>query len=163
MDGEGRPTAILYNIIGEEPCCNRDETEVGIKMCTCFGCGDSLWNEAISAGASIGDANRDGHGDAFRHCYGSCKIARNCGRVCASVLGWGHEIWEHAVWFSSGQMDIHNNSQGREVASSKTDCATGCLDLLYGGRLRVDNQEVTPRSRGEAEEKLKESGLLGKR
>ena len=60
-------------------------------------------------------------------------------------------------------MDIYNNTRGLGVAFGRKDCATGCLDLLYGGELRVNNMDGTPRSRGQAEEKLKESGLLGKR
>ncbi len=113
-----------------------------------------VWEGLTLRPMSVGDGNFNGYGDAFRHCYGSCLTAKYCGNSCAFILGWGNEVMAPDEWFSDSPMDICNNAKGRQVSSSGLDCATGCLDLLYGGGLRVDNKAGAPRPREIVEEDM---------
>jgi hypothetical protein len=71
--------------------------------------------------------------NAFKHCYWSCEMAKQCGYATA-LLGYGYEFfhWDsnrHIYipilenWASS-QMDFDNNSQGRQCAE-ENGCAVG--------------------------------------
>ena len=157
-DNEGRRSVVRYYRFGGTPCCSKGESEVPMIQCTCRSCGQSQYGRALAAGGCVGDATNGGYGDAFRHCYGSCKISQICGNVCSFVLGWGNEIRASDEWVADSPMDIHNNAKGREVASSGRDCAMGCLDLLYDGGLRVINTSGHPDSREHAEACMLRSG-----
>jgi RHS repeat-associated protein len=135
------------------PCCNKDETEVPSHECGCRACGERVKSHAEDVDGCIGDPGMDGYGDAFRHCYASCVMARTCGRFCAFAGGWYHELETPSEFFGrEAWQDVANNSRGRDLASRGIDCLNGCLDLLYSGQLTVFNRQNRPFSREQAEE-----------
>jgi RHS repeat-associated protein len=160
-DPEGRRREIQYHVLLKKPCCKKGETEVAISECTCRSCGEEQYEVALRAGGCIQDANNGGFGDAFRHCFGSCMIYKICGETCAFILGWGNEIKANDEWLTDSPMDIYNNAQGRRVASLGRDCATGCLNLLYGDGLRVNGRQGHPAPRADAERCLGRSSAPG--
>jgi RHS repeat-associated protein len=103
-------------------------------------------DEAQSRFGPTSPSLHNGQGDAFRHCYWSCTMSRDNGRLSSSVAGYGHEL----EGLLSGQpsdemkMDLRNNSCGRRFASDGSDCATACMSAALGGGLDT----LTPPNRG---------------
>jgi hypothetical protein len=104
--------------------------------------GAELAQQALAEAAKrYPNSLHNGDGDAFRHCYWSCEMARAIGLDCAKIIGDNHE----AAGNRNGQppaeynMDFNNNSVGRGLASSSGDCGDLCKKALDGGKLTVIN------------------------
>jgi RHS repeat-associated protein len=96
------------------------------------------------------DARWNGPGDAWRHCTGSCEVARQYGETIAEILGDAHEVEGDILnnqELGEHQMDIDNNACGRMVAqrsNSLADCEQGCQEALNNGELKTYEQGTTP-------------------
>jgi len=83
----------------------------------------------------------NGNGDAFRHCFWSCEMAKQFGQKCAKAVGENHETADDR----NGQpkyehdMDTANNAFGRSLASPGVDCAAGCSNAIEDKKLTVIN------------------------
>jgi hypothetical protein len=82
----------------------------------------------------------NGQGDAWRHCFWSCKMVCDIGQKCAKLIADQHE----EAGTRAGQpkeeadMDYHNNHVGRLVAQEYScDCSNGCDKALADGRLKT--------------------------
>ncbi|UCD53615.1 MAG: hypothetical protein JSW27_05485 [Phycisphaerales bacterium] len=84
-----------------------------------------------------GDGN--GHndaGDAFRHCYWSCRMTHEMDADTAEKIGRIHEDCAQGQPGWEANMDLYNNSQGREIAEAGGNCAVECNMALYDDRLQ---------------------------
>jgi RHS repeat-associated protein len=93
-----------------------------------------------SADGTPNPARHNGEGDAFRHCLGSCEVAREYGSGISEALGDAHEMRGDWNGQPEGEkkMDKHNNECGRkraEKAKKKEDCIKECEDALKDGSL----------------------------
>ena len=81
----------------------------------------------------------NGRGDAWRHCYWSCEMARALGQHCAQYLAWEHENEgdRHGQPPEERKMDESNNASGRRLASQAGDCGDLCKKALEDGTLTV--------------------------
>lgn len=67
-----------------------------------------------------------GINDATAHCYASCMIARNCGKIPALIAGYANEIVDELYkQFGAQRMgwdprDVLNNTVGRDMAGWET-------------------------------------------
>jgi len=81
----------------------------------------------------------NGPGDAFRHCYWSCQMARAIGQHCAEYIAWDHENEgdRNGQPPEERKMDESNNASGRGFASQSGDCGDLCKKALDDGKLSV--------------------------
>jgi hypothetical protein len=101
-----------------------------------------------------GGGLHNGPGDAWRHCYWTCLMARNSwvGPEMAREIGRCHEnAGDRNGQQPAGErdMDLHNNDVGISIGSarpkpSREGCATGCDDALKDGRLVTSPGSGTP-------------------
>lgn len=95
----------------------------------------------------------NGEGDAWRHCYWMCLMARNgwVGPDNARSIGRCHENAGDRNGQPPGErdMDLHNNDVGISIGSAKPKpsregCATGCDEAVKDGRLITSPGPGTP-------------------
>ncbi len=90
--------------------------------------------------------DRNGMGDAMRHCIWSCEMSRDIGPRWSEVFGTAHELGGQLRDFPEAEreMDLHNNQCGRDVArNDKKTCFWACQDAYYSGELEtLPNQGV---------------------
>lgn len=100
-----------------------------------------------------GSGLHNGEGDAWRHCYWMCLMARNfwVGPDKARSIGRCHENAGDRNGQPAGErdMDLHNNDVGISVGSarpkpSREGCATGCDEAVKDGRLITSPGPGTP-------------------
>jgi hypothetical protein len=78
----------------------------------------------------------NGPADAYRHCWWSCEMVRQCSWTSAYVAGTGHELTDWTAVESD--MDLNNNAQGRDCGGdASASCDHCCRDRLARGRLTV--------------------------
>jgi hypothetical protein len=96
-------------------------------------------NDAFAAAGTSGFAGPHlGPQDAFRHCFWNCCMAATFGAAEAEEFATSHENSGPSPIPFDNQMDLHDNSIGRGIATSPTvDCAVVCTDALNAGRLRT--------------------------
>jgi RHS repeat-associated protein len=95
-------------------------------------------DEAESTAKNSGLSGRvGGDQDAYRHCLASCEISKEYSEDIAEALGDLHEFSGDICGQSQTerQMDDDNNSAGRELSRSSTNCSTSCRDALDNGNL----------------------------
>jgi hypothetical protein len=91
--------------------------------------------------------------NAVGHCYGVCRLQKECGTVQRFVVAWGHEIispngkepgYHIPLWkFPDGtRNDLKNNAEGVSCADGqpcgadiKKDCMTCCMQKFMAGSL----------------------------
>jgi len=83
------------------------------------------------------DSLHNGAGDAWRHCYWSCEMAKDIGQKCAKIIGDIHEDAgdRKGQPKNEREMDEHNNSVGHGLASQSGNCADLCQQALNDGKL----------------------------
>jgi RHS repeat-associated protein len=96
----------------------------------------SAFDEAEASGLP-GPTN--GPQDAFRHCVGSCKLARLAGQSCAKIIGDNHEAANLASGnpIEDSEMDWPNNAAGRDAAKCEPGkpCKQKCRERLQNCQL----------------------------
>ena len=138
--GQGNDKTFYRKTDWVRPCCDAGDAAVSDDKCTCFGTARDYANVAMEIGAKYPGAASEGPGDAVRHCVWACLISKKHRYLCSWLVTTGYEVFE-----SYGErMDYENNGHGRDVADSGADCETGCVDLLYQGKLKVENPEPLP-------------------
>ena len=85
------------------------------------------------------DSLHNGAGDAWRHCYWSCEMAKDIGQKCAKIIGDIHEDAgdRKGQPKNEREMDEHNNSVGHGLASQSGNCADLCQQALNDGKLKT--------------------------
>lgn len=107
----------------------------------CYWIGSRDRGPAQKAGQDSGLlGEHHGPQDAYRHCVWMCKITRHAGRLCAIMVGRGHE-WQNrgsSQPQEDEEMDSHNNAVGRTLGHcSEKNCADACMEAHREGKLRV--------------------------
>jgi hypothetical protein len=91
--------------------------------------------------------------NAVLHCYGVCRLQKECGSFERFVVAYGHEIWDKRPDELFGMPpllrsypgtlnDLSNNSAGVDCAtknqcnSGGKDCLSCCMEKLQSGGLR---------------------------
>jgi len=86
---------------------------------------------------------RNGPGDAVRHCTWNCEMTRTIGKRNAEAWANAHECKEDGkidYGYDETKMDLHNNEVGRALGSDWKDnreCSERCGDALAQGKLTV--------------------------
>lgn len=93
-----------------------------------------------------GPGLRNGHGDAFRHCYWSALLSRDIGAENARAFTMAHEDFSNNP-AGERAMDIHNNGVGISigqafVSASDTALSNQCAAALTRGKLHT--QPLSP-------------------
>lgn len=77
----------------------------------------------------------NGPADAYRHCFWSCEMVKQCSWPAAYVAGTGHEL---TGWTANeSEMDLNNNAAGRDCGDQIPNCDKCCRDKLAAGQLTV--------------------------
>jgi RHS repeat-associated protein len=85
--------------------------------------------------------------NAVLHCWGVCRLQRDCGGVQRYIVATGHEYWNNGdvpllTNFPASWNDLFNNEIGvrcasrRQCGDSKGDCYKCCMQMLQDGWLR---------------------------
>ncbi|MHB9002328.1 MAG: DUF6973 domain-containing protein [Thermoanaerobaculia bacterium] len=87
------------------------------------------------------DGLHNGPADAFRHCYWSCLMVKECGWDTAYAAGTGHELWSAGRspiidTPAESAQDLTNNREGRGCGRSCGGCDTCCLQRFFDGELQ---------------------------
>jgi len=101
-----------------------------------WGIRDKASNIAENSGLPV-SGRRLGCQDAYRHCVGSCMLAKEIGSSEAEKIGTAYENSNPGAFPEEGKMDLHNNARGRQIADAGLDCEKGCQSALTSGTLRV--------------------------
>ena len=97
----------------------------------------SLANQALSLAQNIGlPGLHNGHADAFRHCYWSCRMAQEIGVSQAKEVGDIHEDCNPNP-AAERAMDLFNNAKGRGFGSSTGDCKDACYNEACHETLQI--------------------------
>ncbi len=148
----------LYGFVGNHPISWVDPFGVsyygnggadfrGKLSCVCA-CGMSKCKKAAQLASDAlaeaqkrfpADSLHNGAGDAWRHCNWSCEMARLIGQECAKIIGDIHENAGDRKGQPNNEreMDEHNNSVGRGLASQSGNCADLCQQALNDGKLKT--------------------------
>ena len=85
------------------------------------------------------DSQRNGIGDAYRHCYWNARMTVGMGESAAKGFADRHEETPGQP-VAEREMDLHNNAAGRQVgveSKGYASAAAGCGRLADGGGLRT--------------------------
>lgn len=77
----------------------------------------------------------NGPADAYRHCFWSCEMVKQCSWLAAYTAGTGHELTDWTA--NESDMDLNNNAAGRDCGSESATCDACCRAKLAAGRLTV--------------------------
>lgn len=75
----------------------------------------------------------NGPADAYRHCWWSCEMVKQCSSTSSYIAGTGHEITSYTQ--GESEMDLHNNAAGRACGDEISSCDSCCRDELDKGNL----------------------------
>lgn len=77
-------------------------------------------------------------GDAFRHCFWSCRMTQEIGEEQAEEVGDIHERCARNQPPREENMDRHNNAVGRILgADANTDCSAMCMEAVKEQSLQL--------------------------
>jgi RHS repeat-associated protein len=148
----------LYGFVGNNPASRVDPLGLSYyggggadfkdKLACVCACGISKCKKAAQLASDAlaeaqkrfpADSLHNGVGDAWRHCYWSCEMAKAIGQKCAKIIG---DIDEDAgdregQPKNEREMDEHNNSVGRGFALQSGNCADLCQQALKDGKLKT--------------------------
>src|SRR5258706_16429662 len=77
----------------------------------------------------------NGPADAYRHCFWSCEMVKQCSWLSAYAAGTGHELTDWTA--NESQMDLNNNAVGRDCGETTSTCDACCRAKLASGRLTI--------------------------
>ncbi len=98
----------------------------------------SCRNDAFAAASSSGLVGPHlGPQDAFRHCFWNCCMAQEMRATEAEKFGTGHENSSPSAIPFDNQMDLHNNTIGRDLGTPGANCDTECMTAVTSGLLRT--------------------------
>ena len=106
---------------------NDDRLRCILNPRQCYRVNDCKQEATDAERRKSGSNTRNSPGDASRHCYWSCCIAKAIGAESAEDWGNGHEIFLGNP-LCEKQMDLFNNRQGRGLGPNgpTTSCETHC-------------------------------------
>ena len=124
---EGRPS-FLADLVGQESMTPDDVIFCITRPLACrkvIGCR----RDAERAAAGM-PGQHNGPGDAFRHCYWSCCMAKELGAKTAERAGTGHESFKENP-LCEAMMDLSNNAAGRGSGPNgpSRDCRSHCSSV----------------------------------
>jgi len=148
----------LYGFVGNNPASRVDPLGLSYyggggadfkeKLACVCACGISKCKKAAQLASDAlaeaqkrfpADSLHNGVGDAWRHCYWSCEMAKAIGQKCAKIIGDIHEDAgdRKGQPKNEREMDEHNNSVGRGLALQSGNCADLCQQALKDGKLKT--------------------------
>jgi hypothetical protein len=82
----------------------------------------------------------NGPADAYRHCFWNCEMVKQCSWLSAYIAGTGHELTDWTA--NESEMDLNNNSVGRDCGKATSTCDQCCREKLANQELTVLTPEV---------------------
>jgi RHS repeat-associated protein len=105
---------------------------------------NNLANDALQEAQKSGlPGLHNGSGDAFRHCYWSCRMTQDIGEDQAEDVGNIHEACGNNPPGETA-MDLNNNKVGRSLGKPGVDCKKECMNQVTSGGLQTSPGGTPP-------------------